>query len=53
MRPAACTTRTSSSIFCSVSVRARGVEDLLAHDRPLHVVGAEVERDLGEQGGPS
>src|SRR5581483_9162030 len=25
---------------------ARGLEDLLAHDRALHVVRAEVERDL-------
>ena len=29
--------------------RAGGVEDLLAHERALDVVGAEVERDLGDR----
>ena len=37
----------------SRSSRAGGVEDLLAHDRALDVVGAEVERDLGERHRPS
>ena len=50
MRPAALTTRTSSSTFCSVSVRApAAVKDLLPHHRALDVVGAEVQRHLRER----
>src|SRR5579884_2192075 len=36
-------------LLLGAGARARGLEDLLPHDCPLDVVGAEVERDLGER----
>ena len=47
MRPASLTKRASSPSFCSVpGGRAGRLEDRLAHHRALHVVRAEVKRDL-------
>src|SRR6478609_2642001 len=36
-------------LLLGAGARARRLEDLLPHDRALDVVGAEVERDLGER----